>query len=125
MQAKRRRISCYPPGVPGPRTCTVTLRDLDGVTHTVQVQRSSLYEAAARAVAAFREHGWAAEALTLHATLRVEVHAPTVVHEMPSQRGEKIWINAPSTSPKDAAVEGAYRGGSPGQAVKCPGSLSM
>jgi hypothetical protein len=60
-----------------PRNCTVSLRDTDGVTHTVQVQGSSLFEAAAHAVAAFREQGWAAEALTPMAVLRVEVHAPS------------------------------------------------
>jgi hypothetical protein len=82
----------------------VSLRDLDGVTHTVTVQGSSLYEAAARAVAAFREQGWAADALTPNATLRVEVHAPPVVHEVPLQAVER-WLNAPSTSPKEAAMK--------------------
>jgi hypothetical protein len=34
-------------------------RDAEGATHTVHVQGSSLFEAAARAVAAFREQEWA------------------------------------------------------------------
>jgi hypothetical protein len=38
-----------------PRACIVSIRDSEGVTHSVQVQGSSLSEAAARAVAAFRE----------------------------------------------------------------------
>jgi hypothetical protein len=42
-----------------PRNCTVSVRDTEGVTHRVQVQGSSLFEAAARTVAAFREQPWA------------------------------------------------------------------
>jgi hypothetical protein len=38
-----------------PRTCTVSIRDPEGVTHTAKVQGLSLFEAAARAVASFRE----------------------------------------------------------------------
>jgi hypothetical protein len=48
-----------------PRNCTVSIRDTEGVTHTVQVQGSSLFEAAAQAVAAFHEQGWAADAVPL------------------------------------------------------------
>jgi hypothetical protein len=40
--------TCYPPLVPLPRTCTVSIRDSDGITHNVQVEGSSLFEAAAR-----------------------------------------------------------------------------
>ena len=57
--------------VPDLRSCTILLRDTEGITHTVQVQASSLYEAAARGVAAFREQGWAADELTATAVLRV------------------------------------------------------
>jgi hypothetical protein len=56
-RANKRRRTCYPPSVRQPRICTVSVRDLEGVTHTVQVQGESLFEAAARGVAAFREQG--------------------------------------------------------------------
>jgi hypothetical protein len=51
---------------------TPSIRDSEGMTHAVRVQGSSLFEAAARAVAAFRELESAAEALTPAAVLRVE-----------------------------------------------------
>ena len=65
----------------------------------MQVQASSLFEAAAQAVAAFREQGWAAEALKPNATLRVEVHVPPVVHDVPL-KAVKQWRRSPSASPK-------------------------
>ena len=42
----------------------MTVRDAEGVLHHVDVQGSTLFEAAAAAVAAFRQQGWAGAALT-------------------------------------------------------------
>jgi hypothetical protein len=95
---------CYPPLVTLPRNCTVSIRDTEGVLHTVQVQGSSLFEAAAHAVAAFREESWAAEALGPAAVLRVEVHAPSVVHEVPLKAVER-WLRSPSPSPKEMTTK--------------------
>jgi hypothetical protein len=95
-----------------PRNCAVSVRDIEGVTHTVQVQGSSLFEAAARAVAAFREQEWAAEALGPAAVLRVEVHAPSVVHEVPLKAVERC-LRSPSASPKEMTTKiaaGSRRG---------------
>jgi hypothetical protein len=41
------------------RTCTVSYKDVEGVTHTVEVSASSLYEAAVLGLKAFEETGWA------------------------------------------------------------------
>lgn len=88
----------------GPRRCTISVRDPEGLTHTVQVQASSLYEAAARGVAAFREQGWAAGALTATAVLRVEVHAPAIVHEVPLKAVER-WLRSPNASPREMTAK--------------------
>lgn len=40
------------------RSCRVTIRDMDGVEHTVQVTASSLYEAVALGLASFRAEEW-------------------------------------------------------------------
>jgi hypothetical protein len=77
-------------GVAQPRSCTVSVRDPEGITHSVRVQASGLYEAAARALAAFREQGWATDALTPNTTLRVEVHVPPVAHEVPLRAVEPV-----------------------------------
>ena len=82
------------------RTCIVTITDLDQVTHSVEVQAETLFEATAAAVAAFRQYSWGAGALTPAAVLRVEVQGPTVVHTVPLTALER-WQRSPSTSPKE------------------------
>ena len=46
--------------------------------HHVEVQASTLFEAGAAAVAAFRQEGWAAAALTPNAVLHIEVQLPPI-----------------------------------------------
>ena len=89
--------------MPAIRTCRVTLRDVDGVAHAVEVQGSSLYEAAAAALAAFKQHAWSGSALTPNAVLRIEVLAPPVVHDVPLRAVER-WLQSPATSPKDRLI---------------------
>jgi hypothetical protein len=40
------------------RSCRVTIQDLEGVSHTVEVTAESLYEAVAQGLAALRRSGW-------------------------------------------------------------------
>lgn len=68
--------------------------------HHVDVQASTLFEAAAAALAAFRHQGWAVGALTPNATLRVEVQLPPIVHDVPLKSIER-WLRTPSVSPKE------------------------
>lgn len=42
------------------RSCRVTVQDLEGVTHTVEVTAESLYEAIAQGLAALRRNDWVA-----------------------------------------------------------------
>ena len=42
------------------RSCRVTIQDLDGVAHTVEVTAESLYEAVAQGLAALRRSDWVA-----------------------------------------------------------------
>jgi hypothetical protein len=56
------------------------------------------------AVVAFREQDWAAEVLTPAAVLRVEVHPPPVVHDVPLNAVER-WLRSPSTSPKEMTTK--------------------
>jgi len=65
------------------RLCLVSVRDLDGITHSVTVNGATLFEAAAAAIAIFRQEPWAAAALTRNAVLRIEVPLPPVVHDVP------------------------------------------
>lgn len=101
MKRRNRVVSC---AVPAVRTCRVTLRDAEGTAHEVTVQAATLFEAAAAAVTTFRQQGWAADALTPHARLRVEVQLPSIVHEVPLKAVER-WLRSSSTSPKELALK--------------------
>jgi hypothetical protein len=82
---------------------------VDGITHTVDVSAASLFEAAGAALAAFRQHAWAAASLTPTTTLRVEVQMPAIVHDVPIKAVER-WLAAPSASPRDESVKRDLRG---------------
>ena len=98
-------------GVSSLRTCRVTIKkDLEGVTHRVEVQAATLFEAGAAALAALRQQGWALEALTPNATLRIEVQLPPIVHDVPLKAIEK-WVRKSSTSPKEEMAKRALRVG--------------
>ena len=59
------------------RSCRVSVTGLDGVTHSVDVQASSLFEAASVALTVFRqEPSWANEALTANARFSSRGPAP-------------------------------------------------
>ena len=42
------------------RSCRVTIHDIDGVSHTVEVTAATLYEAVAQGLVALRGHEWVA-----------------------------------------------------------------
>jgi hypothetical protein len=56
--AKIRRI-CYL-ALMAEKSCRVTVSDLNGTAHTVQITASTLYEAVARGLAAIRGNEWVA-----------------------------------------------------------------
>jgi hypothetical protein len=68
--------------VPTARTCAVSFTDSEGITHSVEISASSLYEAAVLALAEFRRSGIAAVTPGPGTRLRVEVKAPEVTHEL-------------------------------------------
>lgn len=86
------------------RSCRVSVRDLNGVLHTVEVGAVTLFEAAAQAVAIFEREAWAAEALTVNAVLDVEVTLPPVVHHVPLAAVRK-WQAGLTTSPRVQAIK--------------------
>lgn len=89
------------------RRCHVRVSTADGVTHAVTVQASSLFEAAAAAVAQMRQEGWTGT-LPPDAVLRVEVQLVPVVHEVPLKALER-WANGPSVSPKQKLLQQPFR----------------
>ncbi len=61
------------------RSCRVTIRDIDGMSHTVEVTASTFYEAVAQALAALRGHELVAGRpayLTRHQSWRIQSSSP-------------------------------------------------
>ena len=84
------------------------MTDADGIRHSVTVSAASLYEAAAAAIAAFRQEPWSAPALTPNAVLRVEVQPPPIRHDVPVRSVER-WANAPAISPSERLAKRSVR----------------
>jgi hypothetical protein len=74
--------------MPQRRTCTVPLHELEVKTHNAhRARRHPPVQAGAAALGAFRQRGWAENALTPpDAAFRIEVQLPPVFHEVPLRR---------------------------------------
>jgi|SRR5215472_10908660 len=84
------------------RSCKVTIRDLDGVAHTVDVTASTLYEAVALGMAAVRNEEWAnGIALGLN-SVKVRVTNIPVEHEVPLKDFTK-WLDKAGGSPREVS----------------------
>jgi uncharacterized protein (UPF0210 family) len=64
------------------RTCTVAVRDLRDVEHSIEVTAETLYEAIATALAALQQDNWVGEIGQGFATVTVLVQQPPVKHEV-------------------------------------------
>ena len=80
-----------------PRQCTVTITDLSGIRHSVDVEAASVYEAAALAIQALRASPWAG-AIGPATSLVVEVCEPAVRHTV-TVRQLQQWAEATPVSP--------------------------
>jgi hypothetical protein len=84
--------------------CVVSYLDASGIRHTVELEAESLYEAAALAVRAFREHDCEPGALS---KLEVEIRS-SVTHTLTVQRLQ-TWLNGGAKSPKEAVMKERLR----------------
>ena len=63
------------------RSCRVSIQDLEGITHTVEVTAESLYEAVAQGLAALRGREWIA-GLQQQSMVKVSVADVRVEHQV-------------------------------------------
>ena len=64
------------------RSCKVTIKDMEGVDHTVDVTASTLYEAVALGIAAIRSDDWVTEIAQGLNSVKVRVTNVAVEHEV-------------------------------------------
>jgi hypothetical protein len=90
--------------VPSARTCLVSFTDSEGVQHAVEVSASTLYEAAALAIAEFRRCGFTAHSPGPATRLTVTVKAPATSHEVRLSKIES-WLQSGGRSPNERAMK--------------------
>jgi hypothetical protein len=84
------------------RACKVTIRDLDGVSHTVDVTAETLYEAVALGMAAIRTDEWVTEIAQGLNPVTVQVTNVAVKHEVKLMDFTK-WLDKDGGSPREVS----------------------
>ena len=91
------------------RACRVTVSDLQGVRHTVEVTASSLYEAVARGLIAIRSQEWAGDIAEGLNTVDVAVNTVPVLHSVRMQDFRK-WLTRTGGTPRELTQRNQVRG---------------
>jgi len=86
-------------------SCVVSYLDTSGIRHTVELEASSLYEAAALALRAFKEHDCEPGEM---GKLEVEIRS-SVTHTLTVQRLH-TWLHGGAKNPKEAVMKERLRG---------------
>jgi hypothetical protein len=81
-------------------SCRVTITDMEGVAHTVEVTASSLYEAVAQALTALRGKEWVVGIPDGFASVKVRVLDIRVDHEV-KMKDFTSWLDRRGNSPKE------------------------
>ena len=84
------------------RSCRVTIQDMDGVSHTVEVTAATLYEAVAQGLAAIRGNEWVAGIAQGLNVVRVSVADVRVEHEVKLGDFTK-WLEKTGGSPREVS----------------------
>ena len=86
------------------RTCTVAVKDLRDVEHSIEVSAETLYEAIATALAALQQDSWAGEIGQGFATVTVVVQQPPVKHEV-KMKEFVTWLGRSGRSPAEIILK--------------------
>lgn len=89
------------PGVPL-RTCKVSVADMEGIEHTVEVTAETLYGAVAAALSALREDGWVGKIGHGLTTISVAVQPAVIEHKVRVQ-DFLAWLARKGGSPAEVA----------------------
>jgi len=82
------------------RSCRVTIQDMEGVSHTVDVTAMTLYEAVAQGLAAVRANDWVAGIAEGLNAIRVSVSDVRIEHEVKIGDFTK-WLEKTGGSPRE------------------------
>jgi hypothetical protein len=80
------------------RTCTVAVKDVRDVEHSIEVTAETLFEAIATAISALQQDNWVGEIGQELTTVSVLVQQPPVKHEV-RMKDFLSWLNRQGRSP--------------------------
>jgi len=83
------------------RACSVSFKGVSGIRHGVDVEAESLYEAAVKAIARFRQDPWM-EQVGIATPLDIEISESRTKHSVTLNQVE-TWLASTSRSPHVAA----------------------
>ncbi|HZW05288.1 MAG TPA: hypothetical protein VFF58_00130 [Candidatus Nitrosotalea sp.] len=81
------------------KTCTVTVTDVRGSRHSVEILAESLFEAAALGLKLLRDDGWVDKPGPA-TRLEIQAKMPAVRHEVTVQQIQR-WLEGSSISPNE------------------------
>lgn len=84
------------------RSCKVTIKDIEGVSHTVDVAASTLYEAVALGMAAIRSEEWADGIAMGLNSVKVRVTNVSVEHGV-MLKDFTTWLDKTGGSPREVS----------------------
>ena len=86
------------------RTCTVAVKDIRDVEHSIEVTAETLYEAIATALAALQQDNWVGEIGQGFTTVTVVVQQPPVKHEV-KMKDFVSWLGRQGRSPAEVMLK--------------------
>lgn len=86
------------------RTCTVAIKDIQEVEHSINVTAETLYEAIATALAALKRDNWVGEIGQGNSTVTVVVQQPPVKHEV-KMKDFVSWLGRQGRSPAEVVLK--------------------
>lgn len=81
------------------RVCTVSFKSQTGISHAVDVEAETLYEAAGLGLARLKRDGWI-EGLGPGTRLEIDVRAPGTRHSLTVQQLQR-WVEGVTASPQE------------------------
>jgi|SRR5271166_1719673 len=90
------------------RACKVSVCDLKGVEHSVEVTAQSVFEAVAQGLRIFRESDWIEEIGRGQTMLVVTAKQPEVEHKI-RMRDFEHWLESEGRTPAEVALKNRVR----------------
>lgn len=91
------------------RSCSVTIKDLEGVTHTVEVTAETVYEAVALGLSAIKANDWVSDIAQGSNAVQVCAKDVPIVHSV-QLKDFTAWLDGAAASPRELSKRKRIKG---------------